>query len=130
MSPEERNELCRNQIAQTREDRESIISAYSTDAEVNEQCLSALTRQIDDPDSLQLRYARLYASLSVSIEPYDNTRQLTLEMIDSFLSKLAVTACLQLKPQEGSDFVKCLVSARNSGLNPQKRTDQNPLEAC
>lgn len=115
-------------IEQTRKDRESVVHAHSSGEMANEQFIGTLAEQAGDPDSIKLRYARLYASLSVSIEPYDATRHVTLEMIDSFVAQLALTASVQLDQEQGTNFIESLVAARRTGLNPEKRTDQNPLE--
>lgn len=127
-------ETLRNDIIKTAKDRLYLERYKTQEAYDKERCLRGLAYLVIqgndetlDNITSEKRLERLYSSLSINIEPYDDTRLLDLTTIDTAL--LDVLSYLEANCDQvyTDSFLKRINTARRSGLNPVKQ-DDNPFE--
>ncbi len=83
-------------------------------------------REIRENITSQKRLERMYASLSINIEPYDQTSLLSLEAIDYILLNVIEYIDSNCDGYGRFDFIDRIKNARRSGLAPTKQ-DGNPF---
>ncbi|USN95513.1 MAG: hypothetical protein H6793_04295 [Candidatus Nomurabacteria bacterium] len=102
-------------------DKESYIKGLASLAiSVSDNC------ETHENITSQKRLERMYASLSINIEPYDETRLLSLETVDSILLNVIEYIDSNCDGYYGLDFIDRIRTARRSGLAPTKQ-DSNPF---
>lgn len=117
-------------IIQTAQDRELALRLAQTTEEerlaaVGSITLAALASfQAGDALKVAYRLERLYASLSVHIEPYDETKSIQVDDVD-LLQAAAIEAAQLLRNKQDTDaMTKDMERSRRFGLAPSRRSSQ------
>jgi hypothetical protein len=115
-------------IIQTAQDRELALQlAYSTEEErlttIGTVTLAALASfQAGDALNVTYRLERLYASLSVHIEPYDDTKSIQVNDIDLLQAAAIEAAQLLGNKQDAGTITVKIEHSRRFGLPPSRRS--------
>lgn len=116
-------------MKQTKEDRECILELRTLTEEERRQRIGELTLAVvenfasKDPFRVSYRLERLYASLSINIEPYDKTRMITLTDLDQAISLVRHEIRTTASPEISAQSEQAFGDARRLGLNPIKQTE-------